>query len=312
VNGAGGRRRRRTVRLLVLAVSLAAASARADRYDEQIPEKPARYVTDRASVLGPGVAEALNEKLAQFERDTSNQILVWIDRRLPEGFTLEDFTVRAAQKWGAGQKQTDNGAILFVFPDDRKVRIEVGYGLEGAIPDVTAKRIIDDEVVPRFRGGDFSGGVEAGANALMAAARGEYKGTGRTQAEGRRRTSVVAGCLPWILIFGIFFLLPWLLRRNRNYRTFRGDGWSSGVGGFPIIFPAAPGEAAGPRAGAGGREEDGPGRGGFSGGGGSFGGGGASGAGRNAWLVLALRRRTDRRRDRESGEGALRARFAST
>ena len=279
MNGAGGRRRRRTVRLLVLAVSLAAASARADRYDEQIPEKPARFVTDRASVLGPGVAEALNEKLAQFERDTSNQILVWIDRRLPEGFTLEDFTVRAAQKWGAGQKQTDNGAILFVFPDDRKVRIEVGYGLEGAIRDVIAKRIIDDEVVPRFRGGDFSGGVEAGANALMAAARGEYKGTGRTQAEGRRRTSVVAGCLPWILIFGIFFLLPWLLRRNRNYRTFRGDGWSSGVGGFPIIFPG--------RSGGGGWSSGGSGwsgggwsggGGGFSGGGGSFGGGGASGS----------------------------------
>jgi uncharacterized protein len=280
VNGPGSRRRGTAVRLLVLALSVVAASARADRYDEQIPEKPARYVTDRAGILGPGVPEALNEKLAQFERDTSNQILVWIDRRIPEGFTLEDFTVRAAQKWGAGQKQTDNGAILFVFPDDRKVRIEVGYGLEGAIPDVTAKRIIDNEIVPRFRENDYSGGVEAGVDALTAAARGEYKGTGRTQAEGRgRRSTAIAGCLPWLILFGLFFLLPWILRRNRHYRTFRGDGWSSGVGGFPIIFPG--------RSGGGGWSSGGSGwsgggwsggGGGFSGGGGSFGGGGASGS----------------------------------
>ena len=124
----------------------------ADRYDEQLPEKPARYVTDRAGVLGPGQAEALNAKLEQFEKDTSNQILVWVDKKLPEGFTLDDFTVRAAQKWGVGQKGTNNGAVLFVFADDRKIRIEVGYGLEGALPDVTANRIIDDEIVPRFRG----------------------------------------------------------------------------------------------------------------------------------------------------------------
>ena len=162
-------------RLAVLALFLAAfaAPARGDKYDERVPEKPSRFVTDRAGVLG-GEAESLNAKLAQFERDTSNQILVWIDRRLPEDFTLEDFTVRAAQKWGAGQKQTDNGAILFVFTEDRKLRIEVGYGLEGAIPDVTAKRILDDEIVPRFRSGDYAAGVRAGVDALIAASRGDH------------------------------------------------------------------------------------------------------------------------------------------
>ena len=99
-------------------------------------------------MLAAGQPEALSDKIDQFERETSDQILVWIDRKLPEGFTLEDFTVRAAQKWGAGKKKEDNGAILFVFVDERKVRIEVGYGLEGALPDVTAKRIIDGEIVP--------------------------------------------------------------------------------------------------------------------------------------------------------------------
>jgi uncharacterized protein len=267
---------RRAARLAVLAIFLA-AGARADRLDEQIPAKPARYVTDRAGVLG-GTADALNDKLDRFERDTSSQILVWIDRRIPEGFTLEDFTVRAAQKWGAGRAKEDNGIVLFVFTEDRKLRIEVGYGLEGAVPDVTAKRIIDDEITPRFRAGDYPGGVEAGVDALMAAARGEYKGTGRTLDDRRRPKTAVASCLPWAFFFGVFVLLPWILRRNRHYRTFRGDGWSSGVGGFPIIFPGKRGgggwSTGGWSSGGGGWG----GGGGFSGGGGSFGGGGASGS----------------------------------
>jgi uncharacterized protein len=260
----------RTLFVAALAAALA-VSLRAADVASQLPEKPARFVTDRADVLGPGGAEALNEKLAQFERDTSSQILVWIDRRVPEGFTLEDFTVRAAQKWGAGDQQTDNGVVLFVFTDDRKVRIEVGYGLEGSIPDVTAKRIIEDEVVPRFHAGDYPGGVEAGTVALMAAARGGYKGTSRTRAEQQRRRSAPLGaCLPWIIFFGIFFVLPWFLRQRRGFRTHTGSGWRSG-GGFPVIFG---GGGGGWSAGGGGGGSFG----GFSGGGGSFGGGGASGS----------------------------------
>lgn len=240
-----------------------ASVALADRYDEKIPEKPRRYVTDRAGVLGPGEAEALNAKLEQFERDTSNQILVWIDKKIPEGFTLEDFTVRAAQKWGAGQKQTDNGAVLFVFTDDRKVRIEVGYGLEGPLPDVTAKRIIEEEVLPRFRTGDYAGGIAAGAAAMMAATKGEYRGTGRTRAEGRQRQRNQTGsCLAMAIFFGIFFVLPMIYRRNRLFRTHGGGGWWTG-GGFGGFSGGGGGGFSG---------------GGFSGGGGSFGGGGASGS----------------------------------
>jgi uncharacterized protein len=260
---------------LLTAVALAAPFvALADRYDALIPEKPQRYVTDRASILRPGQAEELNAKLEQFEKDTSNQILVWIDNKVPEGFTLEDFTVRAGQKWGAGQKKEDNGAILFVFPEDRKVRIEVGYGLEGAIPDVTAKRIIDDEILPRFRSGDMAGGVEAGANALMAAARGEYKGTGTTVDERHRRggRSNFGGCLPWVFIFAIF-VLPWLLRR-RTYRTHGSRGWWTG----PWWWGGGGGGGWSGGGFGGGGGWGGGGGGGFSGGGGSFGGGGASGS----------------------------------
>src|SRR6185436_12053945 len=194
---------------------------RADRYDDLIPAKPQRPVTDRAGVLAAGQPEALSEKIDQFERETSNQILVWIDRKLPEGFTLEDFTVRAGQKWGAGQKQEDNGAILFVFVDERKVRIEVGYGLEGALPDVTAKRIIDEEILPRFRSGDYPGGVEAGVNTMMAAIKGEYRGSGKTVDEQRRGggSAQMSSCLLAALFFGVFILLPILTRKRRAFRS---------------------------------------------------------------------------------------------
>ncbi len=258
----------RALRLAAAAAVLGAACLRGADIESGLPAKPERYVTDQPDVLGPGGAERLNETLAQFERDTSDQILVWIGRRVPEGFTLEDFTVRAAQKWGAGQKKTDNGAILFVFTEDRKVRIEVGYGLEGAIPDVTAKRIIENEILPRFRAGDYRAGVEAGTEALMQAARGEYKGTGRTRGEQeRRRSAPIGACLPWVIFFGIFFVLPWILRR-RGFRTYSRRGWRSG-GGFPTIFGGGGGGFSGGGGGS---------FGGFSGGGGSFGGGGASGS----------------------------------
>jgi uncharacterized protein len=265
-------RRRIYVSLLVSAAALALAGVApllADRYDEQIPAKPERYVTDRPNVLGPGGAEALNAKLEQFERDTSNQVLVWIDEKVPEGFTLEDFTVRAAQKWGAGQKQEDNGAVLFVFTGDRKLRIEVGYGLEGAIPDATAHRIIEDEIVPRFRAGDYPGGIDAGANALMAAAKGEYRGTGRTVDEGKRRSSgQYSSCLLFAIFFGVFVVMPIVMRSRRAFRTFGRGGWWSG-GGWGGGGWSGGGFGGGGFGGGGG---------GFSGGGGSFGGGGASGS----------------------------------
>ena len=262
--------RARRVALLAAAAAAIAVAALADRYDAQIPDKPARYVTDRAGVFGGGQADALNARLEQFERDTSDQLLVWVDRKIPEGFTLEDFTVRAAQKWGAGHKKEDNGAVLFVFTEDRKVRIEVGYGLEGALPDITAKQIIDNEIVPQFRAGDYAGGITAGATAMMAAVKGEYKGTGRTVNEGRQRRSAQTGdCMTAAIFLGIFVVLPILFRRNR-FRSHGGGGWWGGFGGFG---GGLGGGGFGGFGGGGGFSG-----GGFSGGGGSFGGGGASGS----------------------------------
>ena len=254
--------------LLVIAAAAAAPALAQRSIEEQLPPKPERYITDRAGILPSDRADALNRKLEQFERDTSNQVLVWIDRKIPEGFVLEDFTVRAFQKWKVGQADKDNGAVLFVFSDDHKLRIEVGYGLEGVLPDITAKRIIDDEIVPRFRADDYPGGIEAGTDAMIAATKGEYKGTGATVDErSRRRTGLpISGCAVPLFFLFIFVILPMLARRQRRlWRTYGGSGWWTGGGGFGGF-------------GGGGWSGGGGGGGGFSGGGGSSGGGGASGS----------------------------------
>jgi uncharacterized protein len=151
----------------------------------EVPPRPDRYATDRAGVVGAARLSALNERLAQFERETSSQVLVFVDPRLPAGTTIEEYATAAFKAWGVGQKGKDNGAVFFVFVEDRQMRIEVGYGLEGALPDIRAASIIEDHAKPRFRANDFAGGVEAAADQIMRAARGEaYQGTGRTQAEG--------------------------------------------------------------------------------------------------------------------------------
>lgn len=151
-----------------------------------IPPKPAKYVTDNAHVLDVARASALNEKLAQFERDTSNQILVYVDRKLPADTTIEQLGSEAMHQWGVGQKGKDNGAVLFLFIDDRKMRIEVGYGLEPVLTDAKSREITSTIIKPRLKANDYDGAVEQGADAMLAVARGEKsKGTGRTVHERR-------------------------------------------------------------------------------------------------------------------------------
>ncbi|HLA78010.1 MAG TPA: TPM domain-containing protein, partial [Vicinamibacteria bacterium] len=145
-----------------------------------VPPRPDRYATDRAGVTDAARLAALNERLAQFERETSSQVLVYLDGRLPAGTTIEEFAAAAFKAWGVGQKGKHNGVVLMAFVDDRRLRIEVGYGLEPAIPDARADRIIRELLTPRFRQRDFTGGVEDAAEELMRAARGEpFRGSGR-------------------------------------------------------------------------------------------------------------------------------------
>lgn len=251
------------VRLLSALILVAAAFSAAAR-QAPLPPKPADYVLDQAGVFGAAQKSALAQKLAQFERDTSNQLVVAVMPRVPDDYAMEDFTQRTAEAWGAGQKARDNGIVLFVFPESREMRIEVGYGLEGAVPDGLANGIIQAEMVPSFRAGDMAGGIERGADALMAAAKGEYTGTGRTMAEGEGDESVL------IPIFWLILLILVIIAIQRSQA--RGGRVYMPHGRRDVWFPSG-GSGLGGRGGWGG----GFGGGGFSGGGGSFGGGGASG-----------------------------------
>ncbi|NBQ69023.1 MAG: TPM domain-containing protein, partial [Nitrosomonadaceae bacterium] len=127
--------------------------------------KPSKYVTDNAGVLKDGGA-ALNEQLKSLESTTTAQLLVYIDKKLPANTTIEDVAVASFRSWGVGQKDKNNGVALFVFIDDRKMRLEVGYGLEGRIPDLVAKRILDTKLKPAFKQQRYGEGINAAVNEL--------------------------------------------------------------------------------------------------------------------------------------------------
>ena len=166
-----------------------------------IPEKPRSYVNDYAGLLSETARQKLEGVLGAFEQETSNQIVVAVFPSL-EGEVLEDLSIRIADKWKVGTKKNDNGILLLVFRDDHAVRIEVGYGLEGALPDALAGQIIRNEIVPSFRQGDYDGGILNAVNAIVRATRGEYKAAASAEDPMEKYA-------PWIF-FGIFFyiLLP--------------------------------------------------------------------------------------------------------
>ena len=183
-----------------------------------------------------------------------------------EGESLEDYSIRLAERWRIGQKALDNGVILLVFVDDRKVRMEVGYGLEPLIPDIVAGALIRDTLAPRFREQRYAAGIEAVTDAIYARIAGE---TAPKAAPGRPtppgRPLPLSAVLLMLLIFGVFGVAILSAMRNASRRGYTAGrrGWTSSG---PIFFPGA---------GGGGWSRGG---GGFSGGGGRFGGGGASGS----------------------------------
>jgi len=243
------------------------------RASEVIPPAPVKHFNDYAGAVSPATAAQLNQKLEDFERQTSSQILVVVYPKMQSDSSIEDYTVRVAQSWKVGLKGKDNGALLFVFIQDRKMYIQVGYGLEGALPDALAKRIIENEIRPRFRNGDFSGGLTAGVNAILAATRGEYKGTGVTVAESQGGGGLGV-LLPLLFpaLFMLIFIISVMRRSASSGTVYRRRGYSS-WGGWTIGGWGGGGGWSG-----GGGWGGSGGGGGFSGGGGSFGGGGAGGS----------------------------------
>jgi len=227
-----------------------------------IPPPPTQWATDTANLMSPPAVASLNSQLEGYERSTGHQLIVWIGTTTGDA-PIEDWAVRAFQSWRIGRKGLDDGVALFIMSADRRLRIEVGYGMEGQVPDAIASRIINDVIVPRIQAGDRDGAVAAGTAALMRVMGGEAlppQQAARGPQPLRVGQLIVYGIIGIILLF--FFLTNptmaiWLLanilsgggsRRRGGWGG--GSGW--GGGGF--------------------------GGGGFSGGGGRSGGGGASGS----------------------------------
>jgi uncharacterized protein len=245
----------------------------AARAAEVIPPKPAHHFNDYAHVVNDSVAQELDRKLADFEKQTSNQVVVAIYPKMQSDSSIEDYTVRVAHGWGIGQKGRDNGVVLFVFIQNRTMFIQVGYGLEGALPDALAKQIVEQEIKPRFRNNDYAGGLIAGINAIIAATKGEYKALPQRNSVNRKDDGSGWGFLIVVIVFVIF----WIIARRAGSRTYgrRGVGW------MPIFLPPMGGGSWGRSSGGGWGGGGGGGSwggGGFSGGGGGFGGGGAGGS----------------------------------
>jgi uncharacterized protein len=238
--------------LLALVVSLTAARA-----DPPIPPLTGR-VMDLAQVLDQAEKERITAELANFEKQKQLQLVVVI---LPDlaGYTIEDWGLALGRSWGIGQKGKDNGVILLVAPKDHALRIEVGYGLEGDLPDATANEIIQNVIIPHLRNGEVALGIEAGVQAIIKILGGTVDAAVAVPAAQAGSSQEDDGLLFWvslILFFGFVIFRNFGGRRRGFWGGYYGIG-----GGF----------------GSGGSSGGGSSSGGFSGGGGSFGGGGASG-----------------------------------
>lgn len=271
--------------LLLLTAALLALGAFAD---VPVPSLTAR-VTDLTGTLTRAQQAALEQKLQQFEAEKGSQVAVlMVPTSEPE--TIEQYSIRVVEQWKLGRKGTDDGALLIIAKDDHTVRIEVGYGIEGVLTDAISSRIIREDIIPRFKEGNFFGGVDAGIDRIMSVIRGEAlpppKHASSEGAEAIRRllpailvlTVVLGGALRAFLgrgagavvTGGVVGVIGWLL----SGAIFVGLM----AGAVALFFTLVGGTPMGWRSGSGwGGLGGGAGRGGFSGGGGGFGGGGASG-----------------------------------
>jgi uncharacterized protein len=248
--------------VLALAGALAAAPS--------FPALTGRVV-DQAGVIDAAARTRLEAKLADLETKTATQLVVVTLSSL-QGYDIADYGYQLGRHWGIGQKGRNNGVLLIVAPRDRKVRIEVGYGLEGLLTDAVSRLIIDNAILPRFRAGDVSGGIERGADDIIQVLSGDAEEFKQRAAE-RGRPSGGEG-LRWLVVV-LVILGIWLfatLRRTQRQQA--------GARRRSMWWPPAAGGAwsGGSWSGGGWSSGGGSSSGGFSGGGGSFGGGGSSGS----------------------------------
>jgi uncharacterized protein len=259
-------------RFLLLLFILAASASAAHAQD--FPPLTGRVV-DNANLLSPGEEAELTGKLEALERQSSRQLVV---ATIPDlgGYEIRDYGYQLGRAWGIGQRGTNNGVILLVAPNERRVAIEVGYGLEPIVTDAFSSLVIQNQILPRFRQNDYPGGIRAGADALIQQLQApteeaEQRALESAQQAQRSRGSGDGGSILPLIFWGfvlLFVILPMLRGRRRGRRYRRGGA------NFPVIIWGGGGWGGGGGSWGGG---GGGGFGGFSGGGGSFGGGGASG-----------------------------------
>jgi uncharacterized protein len=262
------------VRYLLLLLVLAAAPAAA----QDFPKLSGRVV-DAANLLSEPDETELDQKLAALEKASSRQLVVATIPDL-QGHDIADYGYKLGRAWGLGQKEANNGIILIVAPNERKVRIEVGYGLEPIMTDALSSVIVNTQVLPRFKAGDYPGGIKAGADAIIEQLQAppeqaEQRVLAATAQQAQQKSNGAdddGSFLPlifWLIV--LFFIIMPMLRARRRGRRYGRSGlpvflWGPGLGGWG---GGGGGSSGGSSWGGGG---------GFSGGGGSFGGGGDSGS----------------------------------
>ncbi|MCB0754149.1 MAG: TPM domain-containing protein [Flavobacteriales bacterium] len=245
-------------------------------FGQDFPKTPDRLVNDYADALSDVEEQALEDKLVAFDNQTSVQIAIAILKTL-DGYPIADYTVELFNEWKVGNAKYDNGVLILLSYEERKIWITSGYGVEGSLPDATLKRIIENEIIPQFKQNDYAGGLSAGADAIIAATQGEYQGAGNGGEEDPAPVIIlVVGIIVlfWVIFWliaaaeakryarlnGMSFWAAWaLLNASRKSHSGSWGSFSGGSGGF-----------------GGGSFGGGGGFGGF--GGGSSGGGGAGGS----------------------------------
>jgi uncharacterized protein len=235
-------------------------------------------VVDNADILNLQTRAALTDKLAALEAKTTDQLVVVTLKSL-QGTSIEDYGYQLGRRWQIGQKDKNNGVLLIVVPSERKVRIDVGYGLEGTLTDAVSRLIIENSIVPRFRANDYPGGITRGVDDVISVLTGdaaEWKQRAAKRPEaapGWNWTPIVSLILLFVIFGLIFFVIVGEMPSSRKrWRRSGGSVWSSGSGTESLPSTGGSFDSGGFSSGGGSFG------GGFSGGGGSFGGGGASGS----------------------------------
>jgi len=263
-------------RFVLLAIVFFSVCANA-QIDKVVPPKPnpPRLVNDFTHTLTPEQVQALEQKLVAYDDSTSNQVAVVMVATTGD-YDVDEVALRILRDWGVGGKDNNNGIVLLVAKDDHKVRIEVGYGLEGAVPDITARHIIDEDITPNFRAGNFYRGIDDATDDIIKAAAGEYKAPAGYN-KNKKGRSFPIGTILFIIIFLIIAASRGGGRGGGGMISRRGYGgfWT----GWLLGNILSGGGRGGGGWGSGGGWSGGGGGGGFGGfGGGGGGGGGASGS----------------------------------